>query len=156
MSKNNNNGVAVKRLGGNVFTVASAEGLLTVLVSYETPVAVMNAEGRVYRSATRFSRSTEKHISDFQHGHPSGGNWLQENIDRALEELIGDTRLRGKSIAGKLGRVRNTERIDYDLHTEPGDRNLVVPVTRYRRSDSRYACNGRASCECIGCTKARW
>lgn len=131
MARNSN--VIITRKGGNVFTVARADGLLTLLISYETPVAVMNAEGRVCRSATRFSRSTESHISKFASGHPSGGAWCQENLDCALAELIGDTRLRGRSVAGKLGRTVNTERIDYDAHTEPGDRNLVVPVERRAR-----------------------
>lgn len=124
----------IKRTGGNTFEVSTKDGLLTVLVSYETPVAVMNAEGRVSRSKTRFSRSTEAHIRDFQRGHALGGEWLQENLDRALYELTGDTRLRGRAAAGRVGTLVSTEGIDYDDHTEAGDRNLVVKPIRTRRS----------------------
>lgn len=118
--------VSIKRIGCNEFEV-QYNGV-TVLVSYETPVAVLSPHGRVCRSATRFSRSTERHIRDFSAGRESGGTWLQENLDQLLFALIGDTRLRGKAQAGS--RVKNTEGIDYDAHTEQGDRNLVIPPHR--------------------------
>lgn len=122
----------IKRTGGNTFEVTAEGGLMTVLVSYETPVAVKNAEGKVARTATRFSRSTEKHIRDFERsGSGTLGTWLQENLDQLLVELTGSTRLRGKAAAARLGRAVETFGIDYDEHTEPGDANLVVPV--YRR-----------------------
>lgn len=123
----------IKRIGGNVFEVSTNDGLHTILVSYETPVAIKNAEGVVFRTATRWSRSTERHITEFlaHSGWKEGGyHWLQENLDRLLFELIGDTRLRGRAAAVKLGRAARTEGIDYDAHTEPGDRHLVVPVVR--------------------------
>ncbi len=113
----------IKRIGGNKFEVQHNN--ITVLVSYETPVAVLTPHGRVCRSSTRFSRATEKHIRDFSAGRESGGTWLQENLDQLLFALIGDTRLRGKARAGS--RVKNTEGIDYDAYTEQGDRNLVIP-----------------------------
>lgn len=123
----------IKRLGPNLFEVAHPDGLLSILISYETPVAVKNAEGRVSRTKTRWSRSTEAHISKWSRGAESGGDWLQENLDQLLVELIGSARLEGKAAAAKLGRTVDTQLgIDgYDAHTEPGDRNLAIPV--YRR-----------------------
>lgn len=118
----------IKRIGGNEFVVIGNG--VTVLISYETPVAVLTPHGRVHRSATRFSRSTERHINKFSRGHERGGTWLQENLDRLLFELIGDVRLRGKAASIKnpgFGQVVDTEGINYDNYTEPGDRNLVIP-----------------------------
>lgn len=128
----------IQKLGGNLFLVGSNDGLLTVLVSYETPVAVRNAEGVVFRTKTRWSRSTEAHIRAFQNapGSRPGYEWLQDNIDQALIELTGSPRLTGKAVAAKLGRTVDTELgIDgYDAHTEAGDRNLVVQPRRSRRA----------------------
>ena len=125
--------VTIKRTGANTFEVSHHDGLLTVLVSYSTPVAVKNAEGRVSRTKTRWSRSTEKHIRDFQRaGTGDGGCWLQENLDRALEELIGTSRLLEKtSAAGRLGREWTTYSFCYDEYTEPGDKNLAIPPQRH-------------------------
>jgi hypothetical protein len=129
---------SIKRTGPNTFEVSSPDKLLTVLVSFETPVAVKNAEGRVFRTQTRWSRSTEAHIRDFQRAANwlTGGDWLQDNIDQALVELTGDSRLRGKAAAAKLGRTVDTEGgiALYDAHTEAGDANLVVAVNRRRRA----------------------
>ncbi len=127
----------IKRIGGNEFEVSTPDGLLVVLVSYSTPVAVRNAEGKVARTKVRFSRSTEQHIRDFErrHNYQTVGAWDQTNLDQLLVELTGSSRLVAKqSTAKKLGREHNTKMSaeQYDAHTEQGDKNLVVPV--YRRS----------------------
>lgn len=119
-----------KRLGPNEVEITNEDQTLTILVSYETPVAYRNAHGQVVRTKTRFSRSTEKHIRDFQNQANSGlGECLQEHLDQVMLETTGNTRLKGASVS----KPYRTTNLDYDSYTEQGDKNLAFPPNRRRR-----------------------
>lgn len=117
-----------KRLGGNLFEVGTPA--LTVLISYETPVAVKyhgDGVSGTARTETRFSRSTESHLDRWVTRYDA--KLAQSDLDGILHELTGDTRFSEKqSVAAKLGRTHNTRGVSG--HTEAGDKHLVVPVTR--------------------------
>lgn len=123
--------IKITRTGGNTFEITDSVSAITVLISYETPVAYL-AQGRTHRTKTRWSRSTENQIAKFERKHNwnHGSDILQEEIDNLLQEMIGSTRYTGKAVAVKLDRTIDTSGVDYDNHTEQGDANLVFPVVR--------------------------
>jgi hypothetical protein len=125
-------GYTIKRLSGNQLEVTNDSGTLTVMVSYETPVAVKNGAGFVARTKTRFSRSTEAQLRKYIASAAGElGSWEQNEIDRALIELTGSDRLYGYTRAGQYERLMDT-RVNYDDYTEQGDRNLVITPGAYR------------------------
>lgn len=128
--------VKVQRLSGNLFEVR-ADGH-AILVSFETPVAMQDDEGRVMRTNIRYSRSTERQLSEWLFGRNPARLVNQEVLDHYLTLAIGDKRLRGLATSIRnpgFGPVIDTEKINYREYTaEQGDANLVVkPRRRYAR-----------------------
>lgn len=145
----------VKRIGPNNrevrptqegVNVTGLHSTLVILISYDTPVA-FRVEGRPYRTQTRWSRSTEAQIDrwirdDWQARQRAAGSSLpypvpvhtpQYHLDTLLIGLTGDNRLtETRDTSGEAPRI-NTRGVNYDEHTQPGDKHLVVePRRRYR------------------------
>lgn len=59
--------LVVKRIGANKTEIRTGEAV--VLVSYETPVAAI-VNGRRVRTATKWSPTTERHITKWINGYP--------------------------------------------------------------------------------------
>ena len=85
---------SVERIGPNALalTFKTPSGRVSVLVSYETPVAISTPFG-LYRREAKWTRTTEKHIRQFQNWD---GRWVaeypnamtkvsQESFDRLLK-----------------------------------------------------------------------
>lgn len=84
----------VTKIGPNQHEVLDLNGsLLVVLVSYNTPVAYRDANGRVNVTEERFSRATTKHVKSWAEGHETGGTRCQATIEEVLFCITGSKRL---------------------------------------------------------------
>lgn len=127
------------RIGKNNRVVSFTEGKLSyeILISYDVPVAYFlrdnNGLGFIERTATRWSRSTESQIQKWcrSKGLYDVEAVPQKSLDDLLLAVIGDTRLEETRNTDKEAPRAYTKGVDYEAHTEQGDKNLVVPV--YRR-----------------------
>lgn len=59
----------LKRLGANVSELSLRDN--SILISYETPVAVCTSDNKVYVTEYKWSRTTSKHITQWLNGRNS-------------------------------------------------------------------------------------
>lgn len=74
----------VTSIGSNQLEIQHGENLY--LVSYQTPVAVYIKNAGYFRTTTKFSRTTSKHINKWLNGATAGD--IPQNV---LEDMMGWT-----------------------------------------------------------------
>jgi hypothetical protein len=118
----------VKQIGSNMTEVQ--HGDLTVLYSYETPVAFLSSQGG-YRTEKKWSVTTAKHIGKFfaHHGYDAKGAFKipQDELERFVEQGT------SSGLSWK-GNPRRSRRERYVLVYQAGIAN-VFRVTSFNLSD---------------------